>query len=162
MSKRAEALADRVEQGANALITFAEKLSEAEWQTVCADDERTLAVLVHHIAAAYLGEIAITRALAAGKPLAGVTWEMVNTLNEQHAKDNASVNPAEALSMFRTNSAFAANAIRELSDEQLDSTAAISLNWDAPLSAQYFIEEHPITHPYRHLASMRAALAAAA
>jgi hypothetical protein len=160
MSKRAEALAARVEQGARELIAFAEKLSEAEWQTVCVDDKRSVAVLVHHVAIAYPAEVDITRALAAGKPISGVTWEMVNELNDQHATDNAGVDKQEALSLLRKNSALAAQAIRELSDEQLDSVAPLSLNWDVPLTAQYFIEEHPITHPFRHLASMRAALTA--
>lgn len=84
---------------------------------------------------------------------------MVNDLNQRHTKDNARVDQQEALILLRTNSAFAANAIREHSDEQLDCTATVSLNWDVRLTAQYFIEENPITHPYRHLASMHAALA---
>ena len=161
MSKRTEALAARVEQGANALITFAEKLSEAEWQTVCVDDERSVAVLAHHVAIAYPIEVDLLHALAAGKPIA-LTWEVVKDANSQHAIDNAGVDKQEVLTLLRKNSAYAANAIRELSDEQLDSTAPVGLNWDVPLTTQYFIEEHPITHLFRHMASMRAALAAAA
>ena len=51
-----------------------------------------------------------------------------------------------------------ANAVRALSDQQLDKAAPISLNWDAPLTTQYFIEDHPIGHPFAHLASIRAQL----
>jgi hypothetical protein len=160
MSKRTEALAARVEQGAGDLIEFAEKLSEAEWQTVCADDERSVAVLVHHVATGYLGLIALMRVLASGQPIAGLTWDTVNERSAQHATENAGVDKQEALTLLRKNSAFAANAIRELSDEQLDSTSPVSLHLDVPLSTQYFIEEHPIMHPYRHLASMRAAFTA--
>ncbi|HMR65702.1 MAG TPA: hypothetical protein PKE64_16970 [Anaerolineae bacterium] len=49
MSKRADAIAERIEQGGEALAAFTESLSEAEWQTVIPDEERTVAVLVHHV-----------------------------------------------------------------------------------------------------------------
>ncbi len=160
MSKRTEALADRLEQGARALIDFVEKLSEAEWQSICAGDGRSAGVLVHHVASAYPIEVDLMRALAAGQPIAGVTWEMVNEMNAKHAQDYAGVGKPATLELLGKNSADAANAIRELSDEQLDSTAPVSLNWDTPLTAQYFIEEHPITHSFRHLASIRAAVSA--
>jgi hypothetical protein len=48
--------------------------------------------------------------------------------------------------------------IRGLSDEQLDRASPISLNWDAPLTTQFFIEDHPLSHSFRHLSSIRAAL----
>ena len=161
MSKRSETLAIRIKQGADELISFAEKLSATEWQTVCEGDERTVAVLVHHVAAGYLSLIALMRVLSAGNPIAGVTWEMVDGGNSQHAADNAEVGQQETLALLRKNSALAADAVRELRDEQLDSVSRVSLHLDVPLTTQFFIEEYPLMHPYRHLASMRAALTAA-
>jgi DinB family protein len=158
MSKRTEALAARLEQGAGVLEDFADKLSEAEWRTVCVGESRSVGVLVHHVAAAYLSLNGLMRLLASGHPVVGLTWDMVDQNSAQHAAENAEVNKPETLALLRQNSAFAANSIRELSDDQLDSTAPFSLNWDTPFSTQYFIEEFPIAHPYRHLASIRAAL----
>ena len=44
---RAEALAERIAQGAAELAAFAEGLSESEWRKPCNDrDRRTLGVLV--------------------------------------------------------------------------------------------------------------------
>jgi hypothetical protein len=57
-----------------------------------------------------------------------------------------------------SNSAAAAAAIRALSDEELDRAAPISLNSDAPLTCQFFLEDHPVRHSYHHLARIRAAL----
>jgi len=85
---------------------------------------------------------------------------MVNEFNARHVTEHAQVDKPEALNLLRKNSASAANAIRELSDQELDRAAKVSLNWDVPLTTQYFIEEHPITHSFRHLASIRAAVAA--
>src|SRR6185503_18293615 len=50
---RARALADRIEQGANALATFAEGLSDAEWNTAVPGDGRSVGVTVHHVANMY-------------------------------------------------------------------------------------------------------------
>ena len=159
MGTRAEQLAARVEQGAQELASFVDGLSEAEWQKVCTDDGRTVGVLVHHVASAYPAEVGIIRQLATGQGLSGVTWDMVNQMNAQHAQTNVSAGKGETLELLRQNSSEAAAAIRELSDEELDQAAPISLNWDAPLTTQYFIEEHPLSHSFRHLSSIKAACA---
>ena len=57
MNKRSNALAERIEQGAEALATFAEGLSGAEWQTVVPNDQRPVSVLVHHVADVYSLEV---------------------------------------------------------------------------------------------------------
>jgi hypothetical protein len=47
---------------------------------------------------------------------------------------------------------------RSLSDEQLDLAAPNSLHADAPVTTQFWIENHPLARAYRHLASIRAAV----
>ena len=69
-----------------------------------------------------------------------------------------SVNAGRAGCGAHRYSTAAADAVRGLSDEALDKASPISLNWDAPLTTQFFIEDHPISHPYLHLNSIRAAL----
>ena len=68
------------------------------------------------------------------------------------------MNQQEALGLLRRNSKAAADAIRQFSDEELDRAAPISLNADAPLTTQFFIEDHALSHSFHHLASIRAAL----
>ena len=47
-SLRAQALADRLIQGGDALAAFASGLSDAEWQTRLQKDGRKIGVVVHH------------------------------------------------------------------------------------------------------------------
>lgn len=79
---------------------------------------------------------------------------MVDQMNSEHADTQANCSKTETLKLIKENSALAADAVRALSDEQLDKGAPISLNWDAPLTTQYFIEDHPISHSYAHLTSI--------
>lgn len=157
MGTRVEALANRVEQGAQALAAFAAGLSDEQWCIVC-DDGRTVGVLVHHVASQLVGEIDVMRQMAAGKPFAGVTWAMVDEGNAAHAHEHASRTQREAADLLRKNGAMAAAAIRELRDEQLDLATPNSLHADAPVTTQFWIENHPLAHAYRHLASIKAAL----
>src|SRR5215210_5237871 len=159
MSTRSEALAARVEQGAQALATFAEGLSNNEWQTIC-DDGRPVGVLIHHVASQLIGETDVMKQMAAGKAFTGVTWAMVDGGNAAHAREHANANQHEAAELLRRNGAIAADAIRALSDEQLDLATPNSLHADAPVTTQFWIENHPLAHAYRHLASIRAALSA--
>lgn len=158
MSKRAEALAERIAQGHRELIAFAETLSESEWHTYCANEDRSVGVLIHHVAAALPTELDLVKVLASGRPITGVTMDMVDQMNARHAQENGDCGKRETLDLLRRNSALVVGAIRGLSDAQLDRAAPISLHWDAPLTTQYFIEEHPLGHAYVHLASIRAAI----
>jgi hypothetical protein len=157
MGTRAEALATRVEQGTQALAAFAEGLSDDQWQTVC-DDGRTVGVLVHHVASQLPGEIDVMKQMATGKAFTGVTWAMVDEGNATHTKTYANASQQEAADLVRRNGALAAEAIQALHDEQLDLATPNSLHGDAPVTTQFWIENHPLAHAYRHLASIRAAL----
>lgn len=158
MSKRADALAERIQQGAQALAALAEDLSDSEWLTFVPDEGRSVGVLVHHVASMYPAEVDLARSLASGKPIEGVTPEIVDQMNAEHAEAHATVSQQETLELLRRNSQAAADAIRQFSDEELDQAAPISLNADAPLTAQFFIEDHALRHSFHHLAGIRAAL----
>jgi len=158
MGQRAEGLADRIEQGADSLAAFVRTLSPAEWKVAVPKDGRTVGVVVHHVANMYPLEIQLAQTLAAGKPIAGVTWDAVHELNANHAREHAAVEKAEALDLLRRNSRDAAAAVRAISDEALDRAAPISLNADAPLTCQFFVEDHALRHSFHHLAKIRAAV----
>jgi len=158
MSQRTNALADRLERGANALATFAGALTDAEWQTRVPKDGRKIGVVVHHVASMYPLEIQLAQTLAGGKPVAGVTWEAVHEMNAGHAKDHDAVTREAALDLLRRNSTAAAAAIRALRDDELDQAAPVSLNSDAPLTCQFMLEDHAVRHSYHHLARIRRAL----
>ena len=159
MSQRAKALAERLEQGARALEAFAQSLNESEWQTRVPVDCRSVGVVVHHVASMYPIEIDLARTLAAGKPIVGVTWAVVADINAKHAAEHKDVTKPEAIALLRANSAAAAAAIRALSDAELDRAADVSLYFDAPLTTQFFIEDHALRHSFHHLGKVRLAVA---
>jgi DinB superfamily len=159
---RANALAARLEQGAAALEAMTRALTNEEWQTRIPGDGRTVGVVVHHVATMYPLEIQLAQALAAGKPIAGVTWDVVNELNAAHARDNSGVTAEAAVDLLLRNSTAAAAAIRALTDAELDRAATVSLNDDAPLTCQFFLEDHAVRHSYHHLARIRTALSSSA
>ena len=160
MSRRTEALAERLEQGAHALATLAATLTEEEWQTSLPHDGRTVGVVVHHVATMYPLEIQLAQTLAAGKPVTGVTWDVVHGMNARHADEYAGVDREEALELLLRNSSAAVAALRALTDDELDRAAPVSLNADAPLTCQFMLEDHAVRHSYHHLAAIRKALAA--
>ena len=158
-ASRAHALADRLEQGAGALISFANVLTDAQWETRVPKDGRKVGVIVNHVASVYPVEIQLAQTLAAGKPVVGVTMDDVHKMNAAHARDNDAVTLRAALELLRRNSATAAAAIRALRDEELDRAAPASLYSDAPITCQFMLEDHAVRHSYHHLARLRAALA---
>jgi len=157
-SLRAAALADRLEEGARALIAFASDLTEDDWKVRTPHDGRTIGVIVHHVASVYPIEIQLAQTVAAGQAVTGVTAEVINQMNASHATDNAGVTKENAIDLLRENSAAAAAAIRALSDEQLAAAAPVSLYADAPLTCQFVLEDHAVRHSYHHLARLRRAL----
>lgn len=160
MSKRANLLADRIEEGAATLAAFVETLSEGDWRKpVSATDRRTVGVIVHHVGNMYPIEIDAARAIAAGNAVTDVTWEVVAQVNAQHAAEQNDVSREAALELLRKNSAQAAEAVRGFTDEQLDRAAPFSLSYGAPMTAQFVIEDHALRHSWHHLARIRKAVA---
>lgn len=158
-SRRAAALADRIEQGATGLAAFAETLSEAEWlMPVSNTDRRPIGVIVHHVASVYPIEVEVAKTIASGQAITDVTWEVIAKMNAKHAADQASTSKEAALELLRRNASEAAAAVREFSDEQLDQAAPFSLSFGAPVTAQFVIEDHALRHSWHHLAKIRKAV----
>ena len=160
MSARSEALAARIEQGAAQLAAYAEHLSDAEWNTPMANerDNRTVNVIVHHVASVYPIEVQLAQSVGSGKNMSEVTWAVVENMNAGHASDNAGASKADAIALLRKNSKEAANAIRAFTDEQLDTAAPFGLSFDCPVTAQFVIEDHAVRHSWHHLARIKETL----
>ena len=156
--QRSQALAERLIQGADALAAVTRLLTDAEWEARVPKDGRRIGVVVHHVASMYPLEIQLALTLAAGHPITGVTNEDVNAINARHAAEHDSVPRREAIELLLRNSAAAADAVRALSDAELDRAAPVSLYGDAPLTCQFFIEDHALRHSYHHLSRIRATL----
>jgi hypothetical protein len=161
MGRRAEALADRIEEGAAGLAAFAEGLSEADWRrpiSAGGKDSRTVGVIVHHVASVYPVEIDVARAIAGGKTMSDVTWEAIAEMNANHARENSGVTKAAALELLRRNSREAAAAVRAFTDDELDGAASLGLAFGAPVTAQFVLEDHAVRHSWHHLARIRKTL----
>jgi len=161
MSRRAELLAARIEEGANGLAAFAEKLSDAEWKSpgsTGGSDRRPVGVVVHHVASVYPIEVDLAKTIGSGKAVTEVTWEAVAELNAGHSKEKTGVGKAETLELLRKNSREAAAVVRTFSDEQLDTAAPFGLSYNAPVTAQFVIEDHAVRHSWHHLAKIKKAL----
>jgi hypothetical protein len=158
MNRRSDALAETLLQGASALAELAATLTDAEWRTRVPRDGRTVGVIVHHVATMYPLEIELAQAVAGGNAITGVTWQAVHDINAKHAREHAGTTREEAIGLLRKNSTQAADALRAFTDEQLDRSAPISLYFDTPLTAQFFLEDHAVRHSWHHTARIRQAL----
>lgn len=156
MSQRSNALANALEDGARALAEFASGLTDEQWQTNLPEG-RKVGVIVHHVANVYPLEVEFAQSVAQQQP-AGVTMDAIHKMNAGHAEDNEAISKEETLRLLADNSAAAAEAIRSLTDEQLDAVAPVALYANAPLTCQFVLEDHAVRHSYHHLAKIRAAL----
>lgn len=158
MGSRARVLADRIAQGAEQIAAFAETLTDAQWATPVLPDGRKVGVMIHHVASVYPLEVDVARKLAAGESITGVTWGVIAEMNAKHARENPGVKQQETASLVRTSGKAASEAIAQFTDEMLDNGGTISLYGDAPLTCQFWVEDHPLRHSWHHYAKIRRAL----
>lgn len=158
LNSRATALADRLLLGASNLSNLVKGLSESEWHSPVVGDGRSIGVVVHHVASVYPIEVELAQMLAKGNAITEVTKEAIDTMNAAHASEASKANKQETLNLLKTNSENAANAIRKFTGEELDNSATISLYYDAPLTAQFFIEDHALRHSFHHLGKIKVSL----
>ena len=79
-------------------------------------------------------------------------------MSRDHADENDGATKQDTPALLARNSAAAVAAIRDLSEEELDCAAPLSLNSDAPLTCQFILEDRAVHHSYHHLAGIRVAL----
>jgi hypothetical protein len=68
------------------------------------------------------------------------------------------VTKTAAIDLLRKNSRAAADAVRALTDEELDRAAPFGLSYGAPMTAQFVIEDHALRHSWHHLSRIKKAL----
>jgi len=158
MTNRSEMLAERVAQAHQDLLDLCLELDDEAWQTRLPGDGRTVATVVHHVATMLELEKNFIEQLASGEPIQGLTRAKLDGSNAQHAEQHPNPTRKEALDLMRRNSGKVLSTIRGLSDAELDRASPVSLHWNAPLTTQYFIEEHPLNHSYEHVAAIRSAI----
>ena len=158
MNTRAEALAHRIEQGAQILAEYAQRLTDAEWNTIARPDRRKIGVIIHHVASVYPIEMQLAYQVAAGQAIEEVSWNVVASMNAIHARENTNVGKFETIHLLERNSRAAAQAVRALTEEELDRAAPVSLYLGAPVTTQFIIEDHALRHSWHHLAKIQAAL----
>ena len=131
------------------------ELSDSDWRKPVIGDRRTVGVVVHHVASTYPLKIELAQVLASGKPITEATTNTVDQMNAAHAQQFANIEKREALELLVSNSRTAAEKVREFTDDHLDNSGTVSLNENAPLTAQFFIEDHALRHSYHHLARIQ-------
>ena len=158
-SERAQALADQFAAANNEMIATVEGCSESQWQMKCADEDRPVAVVAHHVAGAYRAVSGWVRAVATGQTLPPtLTHEYIDDINASHAAKHATPTQAEVLARLRFNGAAATEMIRGLSDDELDRTGSAPLFGERPLAARTVIKHVLIAHITGHLKSINATL----
>jgi hypothetical protein len=157
MSAQAAELADRFERANNDLIALIERLTGAQWAAPSEDDGRPVGVLAHHVATDHPILASFVEAVATGQPLPPLTMEMLDQYNAQHAAEHRGCTREETIDLLRREGAAAAGLVRRLTDEQLDRTAVIPWEGEAPVSARQLIERKLIGHIGEHLGGIRAA-----
>ncbi len=156
---RAVALADQYSQATADLLALVEPVTLEQWRTLCSNEERTVGVLVHHIASTAEFVPTLISRVVESQPLPPFTQDIIDHNNARHAATYAQAGPAETLALLRQNSSAAADFIRSLSDEQLDRTSTLPVFNLPTVTAGQIFEFLLIGHTLGHLASIQTAIA---
>jgi hypothetical protein len=158
MGERAEKLAEQVEQVTEQVIAAAQRCTDAQWRGPCADDGRTVGVVVDHVAGAYPVVGGWVRSIATGQALPQITQEMIDQSNAEHARRHPDPGRQETIERLRRHGAEAAGLVRGLDDDQLDRTGEMPVFGGQALSAEQVVRSVLIGHPSGHLKSIVAAI----
>jgi uncharacterized damage-inducible protein DinB len=156
VSERAQALAEQFEQANNEAIAAVEGCSDEQWRRHVEAENRSVSVVMHHVAIAHPVIAEWVTAAARGQDV-GVERGRIDQFNAQHAREQANCTKAETLDLLRRNGEAAARVVRDLDDARLDSSATI-ITGMPPMTAQQVTERILIGHVRGHLATVRTAI----
>ena len=159
MSDRANALATAFESANNAVIAALKGCSADKLGQKCEGEGWPVTVAAHHVAVSHTGIFGLVQLIANGQEVPAITMEMIDAGNAQHAIEFANIGRDETLEMLRRDGKATADALRNLTDEQLDRTAPMALAGGQVWSAADVIERILIGHPTAHGESIKAVAA---
>jgi hypothetical protein len=158
MATQAAELAAKVTAANAALIDTVQGCSAEDWRKHSEREDRSVAVLAHHVALAYGPISGMAQAVANGQAAGLPTQDELNAMNAHQAVEAANVGQAETVELLQRHGAAAAALVGNLSDAQLAQTF-IGFGGQEWTVAQ-FIEAAVVGHPQQHLASIREVLGA--
>jgi uncharacterized damage-inducible protein DinB len=158
MSERATELANRFTTANDELIGIIQGASDGELQTICPGEQWSVLVTARHVAIAYRVVGSWIRRVANGEDIP-VTRRQIDEGNALHAQEFAGTTREEVLTLLRDNGIKAADTIRNLSDEQLDTSAAMGPADGDRITAEQVTQSALIHHITDHTADIRATLA---
>lgn len=146
-------------EGATAATTAViKKCSEADWQTVVSEEQRSVGVVCHHIAYAYPFVVDWACQLAGGEGVPPITYDDVHALNHQHAEAQVNVDRAATLALLEANTAVAKEKLGALSDADLQTSAPFPLIGGQPIKVQQMVQWFLINHAHNHLEAINQSL----
>jgi hypothetical protein len=158
MSEGATALAARVEEVGDEVITFVEQCSVEQWHRITDAEQWQVGVVCRHIARSLEVYPAIIRRLVSGESLpAQYNWDDIHRSNAEQAKEWADGSKEEARDLLRRHTRELAETLRPLTDAQLNRASVSPLTGKELTTAQF--AEGMIEHARTHLASARATVA---
>ena len=148
MSERAQALATQFEKANADLLAMLEGVSDDQWQNQLDGEGWPIGVGACHLAEHYTNVAQLINVAANSEPMpdwAPKSFGDLDALNAQIAARNKGRPRREALEMLRRNAAEAAEQLRGLSDEQLDSKVllpAVGTEWSTEQITQMMLIGH--------------------
>ncbi|MCA9972341.1 MAG: DinB family protein [Anaerolineales bacterium] len=145
----------QVEAATAATTAVIKRCTQEAWQTAVADEDRTVGVVLHHIAYAYPFVIEWACQLARGAGAPAVTYDDVHAINHQHAAAQATVDAAATLALLQTNAAAAQEQLARLTDADLQASAPFPLIGGQSITAQQMVQWFLVNHAHNHIAAIQ-------
>ncbi|MCB8943206.1 MAG: DinB family protein [Ardenticatenaceae bacterium] len=144
----------QVEEATAVVTAVIEKCSEADWETAVAEEERTVGVVLHHIAYAIPFVVDWACKLAQGEGVPAVSYDDIHAMNHQHAEAQADADPTATLALLKRNAQAAQDQIGMLSDADLQVSASFPLIGGQPISVQQMVQWFLVNHAHNHVAAI--------
>jgi uncharacterized damage-inducible protein DinB len=155
---RAEQYAAQFAAANDEVIALVTGCTDEQWRLRCVDEERSVAVVAHHIADVNAAFTKMVARLASGATYTpNIAMDEIDRSNAQHARDFADVEKPEVLAGLRSSGTAIAQQLAALSDEQLDGIAGVFGGNE--LKVSQVVEYVVIGHTAEHLNSIRATIA---
>ncbi len=156
MTRRSAALAATFEQVIDDFIVTVEGLSDEDWKMRCPNEERSVGVVVKHVAIGIPFEMEVFREIAAGRQPTTITRADLADMNARDAHAWGVPSKDETLLLLRSNALAAAAEVRQLTDEQIERSGKYIEELPQPWTVEQWIERILVGHVTGHLASITA------
>ncbi|HZP25420.1 MAG TPA: DinB family protein [Dehalococcoidia bacterium] len=157
MGQISEGIANEAQSAISEIKNAVNSCSDSKWTGAQTGEGWNVCATAHHVAIGMVPTLGFVQLIVNNQPFPPFTFDGLNQMNADHARDFAGVSKADTLAELDKNANATLSALRSLADEEMKRSAQVPF-FGRIMTAEEMARDVYLGHLQEHLGTIKAAI----